>query len=391
MNKSFKTFFTVVATAIITLLVTAAVMFAFLTYADVPFKRLIKINSIIKESYVGSYDANKAEEKAINAMLETLDDKYAVYYDGENAKETMKLLDGRYIGIGIEVFANTEKNRIEVISAYEDSPAFKAGVKSGDLIVKIDGEEYTAGNVSDAIVYMKGANVKNPLEKTISLELERDGKRISVQMKREEINMYKIKSEMIDGVCYIRYSGFTEESEKELEKIINGLAAKSVQGIVLDIRNNPGGNLESAIKACDLFLDGGMIMYTEDKSGKRNEFFAEKGANELPLAIIVNRASASASEILAGSLKDRKRAVIVGEKTYGKGVTQTVRYINPFNENDGALKITTYKNYTPSGLWIDEAITPDIEVSAEQAAEDIRSDAAFSASKDYILQKGKEE
>lgn len=389
MRKASKTFLTIIITSVLTLIVTLLVLFMVFLNADFPFKKLIKINSIIQESYVGEYDKEKGEEDAINALISSLGDKYAVYYDEENAKETMQLLDGHYVGVGIEVFANTEKDRIEVISSYEDSPAEKAGIKSGDLLVKIDSQEYSAKTIADAIVYMKGGNIKNPLEKAISIELERNGERFTVSLKREKINMYKVKHEVIDSFSYIRYSGFTEESESELEKIIKSIDTKKIKGIVLDIRNNPGGSLESAIKACDLFLNDGLIMYTENKNGEKGEFFATQGANELPLAIIVNNSSASASEILAGSLQDRKRAIIVGEKTYGKGVTQTIRYINPFSEKDGAIKLTTYKNYTPGGKWINEGIYPDILAETENRSENIKNDAAFIAAVNSLSEKEK--
>lgn len=378
MKKFSKPLLTVLITFSLTVLVGFFALFAFFQSCNIPFKKLVKIGAIIDELYVGEYDEKQMEENAINAVIEALGDKYAVYYDEENAKETMQLLDGYYVGIGVEVFANTQKNAIEVISAYEDSPADKAGIKSGDLIIKVDDTVYTAKNVADAISYMKGAG-EAELNKELSIELERDGERFTVKLKREKINMYKVTSKIIDGICYIRYSGFTQNSEKELEKVINSLDKDKVKGIVLDIRNNPGGDLGSAISACDLFLDDGMIMYTTDKNGKKKEYLATKGASALPLALLVNSSSASASEILAGSLKDRGRAIIVGEKTYGKGVTQTIRYINPFDETEGAVKITTYKNFTPKGIWINEGVAPDIVVKSEKTDRDIKNDAAFIA------------
>lgn len=378
MKKFSKPLLTVLITFSLTVLVGFFALFAFFQSCNIPFKKLVKIGAIIDELYVGEYDEKQMEENAINAVIEALGDKYAVYYDEENAKETMQLLDGYYVGIGVEVFANTQKNAIEVISAYEDSPADKAGIKSGDLIIKVDDTVYTAKNVADAISYMKGAG-EAELNKELSIELERDGERFTVKLKREKINMYKVTSKIIDGICYIRYSGFTQNSEKELEKVINSLDKDKVKGIVLDIRNNPGGDLGSAISACDLFLDDGMIMYTTDKNGKKKEYLATKGASALPLALLVNSSSASASEILAGSLKDRGRAIIVGEKTYGKGVTQTIRYINPFDETEGAVKITTYKNFTPKGIWINEGVTPDIVVKGEKTDRDIKNDVAFIA------------
>ena len=261
MRKISKSLLTVLITFGLTVALIFSVLFMIFNKYDIPFKKLIKIGMIIDEFYVGEYDAEQLEGNAINAVLETLNDKYAVYYDEENAKETMQLLDGYYVGVGIEVFANTEKNKIEVISAYEDSPADKAGIKSGDLIVKVDNTEYTSTNIADAILHMKGTGAAKP-DTEVLIELERNGERFSVKLRREKINMYKVKGTMINDICYIRYSGFTKESENELELLVNSLDEKDVKGIVLDIRNNPGGDLQSAIDACDLFLDDGMIMYT---------------------------------------------------------------------------------------------------------------------------------
>lgn len=387
MKRIPKTLLTVLITFSGTVLLIFIALCLLLSKNSIPFSKLVKIGSIIESSYVGEYDKEKCEESAINAALEAIGDKYSVYYNEENARETMQMLDGYYVGVGIEIFANAEKGRIEVISAYEDSPADKAGIKSGDLIVAIDSKEYTANSIADAILYMRGAGAKDISEK-IKITVLRGDEMLDFEMHREKINMYKVQSEIIDDICYIRYSGFTKESEKELEKIIKSIDSEKVSGIVIDIRNNPGGEFNSAIDMCDLFLEDGLIMYTVDKNEKKTEYFAKKGSCALPLAVIVNNSSASAAEIFAGSMKARKRAVIVGEKTYGKGVSQTVRYINPLDESEGAIKLTTHKNYTPDGKWINESVVPDIEVKTEKLQGEIKTDAAFVAARES-LKKGK--
>lgn len=388
MKNFSKTLSVILATVVVTVILIFAALVFFLSKNDIPFLKLIKIANIIESSYVGDFDVEKSEEAAINAVLDSIDDKYAVYYDEENAKETFQILDGSYIGIGIEIFANTQKNRIEVISAYEESPADKAGIQKGDLIVSIDGNEYTAANMADAVLYMKGAGIKNPLEETVEITLQRGDSFVKTRLKRAKIDMYKVTNEVIDDICYIRYSGFTKNSEKELEKIINSLDKEKIKGIIIDIRNNPGGDFGSSINMCDLFLDEGTIMYTVDKNGEKTVYSAKEGSCDIPLAVIVNGSSASASEIFAGAMQDTKRAVIVGEKTYGKGVTQTIRYINPIDESEGAIKLTTCKNYTPGGKWINESIVPDIEIKTDKIEGSIKEDAAFIAAKEY-LEKGK--
>lgn len=343
-----------------------------------PFEKLEKVMSIIDKSYVGEYSFEKCEESAINGILEALGDDYAAYYDEKNAKETMQMIEGHYIGIGIEVLANFDKGYIEVMSAFEDSPADRAGIKSGDLIKAIDGTLYKATDMTDAVFYMKGISVENPLDKAIEIVLIRNGEEFSVKLNRAEIDMYKVTYEIIDNICYIRYLGFTIESQKALEDIVQNLES-SVEGIVIDVRNNPGGEFNSAINLCDLFLDDGVIMYTVDKNGKKTEYLAKNGSSKFPLAILVNGSSASASEIFAGSMQARERAVIVGEKTYGKGVSQTVRYLNPLDPGEGALKLTTCKNFTPDGKWINECITPDIVLKNADITPDITKDEAFIA------------
>ena len=387
MRNLSKILLTILITSVLTLVFSMVAVCLFFLKVDFPFEKLIKIGSIIDSSYVGEYDIEECEENAINAVLGSINDKYAVYYDEENAKETMQLLDGYYVGIGTEIFANIDKNRIEVVSAYQDSPADKAGIVSGDLIVAIDGKEYTADSIADAVLYMKGVNIDDALNKIVCITIMRNGDTFDVQLKRAKIDMYKVTSEIIDNICYIRYSGFTQGSYDALKKIVDSMDGKNVSGIVIDVRNNPGGEFGSAIDLCDLFLDNGMIMYTVDKDGDKNVYNATKGKCELPLAIIVNGSSASASEILAGSLQARGRAVIVGEKTYGKGVSQTLRYINPLDESEGAIKLTTCKNYTPDGKWINESIIPDIEASVQKLQGNIREDAAFIAAAEYLKTK----
>lgn len=378
MNRKASTFFTVLITVIVTLAVTAVVVTFLFAKFNLPFEKLMKVVSVIKTSYVGEYNLDECEENAINAVLESIGDKYAVYYDEENARQTMQLIEGKYVGIGIEIFANTEKGYIEIISAYEDSPADKAGIISGDLIKSIDGREYTAMQMADAVSYMKGIGVEDSLASPITVTFIRNGAEHTVKLNREVINIYKVKSEIIDDICYIRYSGYTAESHNQFSEIIKNIDS-NVKGIIVDVRNNPGGEFKSSIDMCDLFLDDEMILYTVDKKGKKTEYNAKKGMCKLPLAVIVNGSTASAAEIFAGSMQANKRAVIIGEKTYGKGVSQTVRYLNPFDEAEGAIKLTTCKNYTPDGRWINESIIPDISVVAPPVKGEIENDAAFKA------------
>ena len=216
MKNKTKIILAILITFVLTLSICSFAMVRILSKYSYPFEKLEKVMSIIDSSYVGEYSFEKCEESAINGILEALGDDYAAYYDEENAKETMQMIEGHYIGIGIEVLANFNKGYIEVMSAFEDSPADRAGIKGGDLIKSIDGTLYKATDMTDAVFYMKGISVENPLDKPIEIVLIRNGEEFSVKLHRAEIDMYKVTHRIVDDICYIRYSGFTIESQKAL-------------------------------------------------------------------------------------------------------------------------------------------------------------------------------
>ncbi len=347
------------ATCVISVAATVFVM----KNIDTGFDRLSRVEKIIEKSYIDEFDKNKAEDAAIKAIVDSLGDKYAVYYNEDEAEKVFDYIDGYYVGIGLEIFSNTQKNAIEVVSAYEGTPAFEAGLRKGDIIAEIDGSKYGSQDVGEASNYLRGAGMKNPENTKIVLTVLRDNKEFKVELKREKIELYRVEHSVDEnGICYIKYNGFTQVNSQKVEDIINNLDAQKVRGIVFDVRNNPGGEFDSAISLCDLFIEDKIIMYTLDKNGEKKVYNSKKGACDLPLAVLVNGATASAAEIFAGCMQGNDRAVIVGEKTFGKGVSQSVQYINLLDLSDGALKLTTHKNYTPDGKWINESIMPDVEV-----------------------------
>ena len=379
---------TAVITAVLTAVITLCCLQVYFYRLPLSVDSIIKVAKIIERSYIGDYSPEKMQKYALSAIVSSIGDEYAAYYDADAAQDTMEKLEGHYIGIGLEVFSNTEKNKIEVISVYKDSPSDKAGIQKGDYIIEIDDKKYGAYDLEDAVSYMKGVNEKSPLEKEIQIVVERNGKHIKLSLKREEIELHKVESKILDGICYIKLSGFSQESVKSVEKILKEIDESKTEGIVFDIRNNPGGVFSSAIKLCDMFLEDGTIMYAMDKQGNKEIYKASKGACNLPMAVLINGSSASASEIFAGSMQDNKRAILVGEKTFGKGVSQTIQYLNNANQSEGALKLTTGKNFTPNGKWINEAIEPDIKVDEVKTGTELTEDNVFLAAVDSI-KKGK--
>ncbi len=345
--------------------------------------RLEAVADIIDRSYIGDFDREKAENAAIDAYVAEIGDPYSVFYDRENADALMSAVEGSYVGIGVEIYADPETKEIVVIAAYYGGPARNAGIKSGDVILAIDGKEYNSETMADAVTYMKGHNMESPVGTELTLTVRRGEELIEVPVKREEVEIYTASEKTVGGnlrnVCYI---GFTEEAAQELGERIKG--SEGADGIILDLRENPGGDLGAAVEVCDMFLDDGLIMYTEDKNGNKNSMYAEEGASELPLAVLVDGGSASASEIVAGCLQARGRAVIIGEKTYGKGVSQMVFALG--ENRDELVKITGYKNYRPDGIWLNEAVTPDIE-AANNPSVDEYGEIIFDSEGDLPLEK----
>ena len=379
-----NTVITVIITCICTLAAVNILSYFGIYVNDSNFPKLTRIMEIIEEEYVGTYTKDECENAAINAVLGSIGDKYAVYYNEENAKETMQNIDGFYTGIGVEVFANTQENIIEVLSVYEDSPADKAGMLQGDRIVSVDQKIYTADKLADAVLHIKGIGVPNATQTPVVIEIERNNEKKKLTVKRAKVGLYEVKSEIVDNICYIRYTGFSPESYKKFKEIVDLLDFSKITGLVVDVRSNPGGEFNSALKMCDMFLDEETIIYTLDKDGNKTVYKGTQGKIEVPLAVIVSKNSASASEIFAGSLQANKRAVVIGEDTYGKGETQTVMYLNGKDAAMGALKLTTYRNYTPDGKWINEKIKPDVYAEAGRVNGDIREDAAFKVAFEYL-------
>ena len=313
----------------------------------------------INNEYVEEINQNKVMDAAINGVLQSLD-SYSGYMSPEIFKETQTETSGKFGGLGIEV--GMEAGVVKVISPMDNSPAERVGVKAGDYIVKINDSQVQGKTLSQAVELMRG-----PVGSKIEITVRRIGikKAIIFNITREIIEVKSVKSKIIDeNVGYIRLTSFNENSSnQEKEKITKFKKDKNIEKYILDLRNNPGGLLTQAIKISDFFLDNGEIVSTKSRKIRENKkWFAKKGdlIDGETLVVLINYGSASASEIVAGALQDHKRAILIGENSYGKGSVQSIIPL----ENNGAIRLTISKYYLPSGKSIsDIGITPDIEIA----------------------------
>ena len=322
---------------------------------DVFSEVLDKINN----EFVDDIDQNEIMDAAINGVLQSLD-PYSAYLSPEMLKEMQTETSGQFGGLGIEV--GMEAGVVKVISPIDNSPADRAGVKAGDYIVKINEIQVQGKSLTEAVEIMRG-----PVGSEIEITVRRKGvkKALIFNITREIIKIESVKSNVLDNtIGYIRLTSFNENSSDQIKSKIKELNKnEKIKGYILDLRNNPGGLLSQAVKISDFFLDQGEIVSTKGrKSSENKKWFAKDGdlIDGKNLIVLINYGSASASEIVAGALKDHKRAILVGENSYGKGSVQSVIPL----QNRGAIRLTISKYYLPSGKSISEVgVTPDIEVA----------------------------
>ena len=313
----------------------------------------------INDDYVDEVDQSKSMDSAINGLLQSLD-PYSAYMTPESLESMQTETSGEFGGLGIEV--GMEAGVVKVISPIDDTPASKAGLKAGDYIVKINNTQVQGKSLMEAVELMRG-----PVGSSIEITVRRRGekKALIFNIKREIIEVQSVKFELLeDNIGYIRLTSFNENSSTQIKEKIEKLNKnKNLKGYILDLRNNPGGLLSQAIEISDFFLENGEIVSTRSRQPSENrKWFAKKGdlINGKTLLVLINYGSASASEIVAGALKDHKRAIILGENSYGKGSVQSIIPL----KNKGAIRLTIAKYYLPSGKSISGVgITPDIEVT----------------------------
>ena len=318
------------------------------------------LNKINKE-YVEEIDQSEAMDAAINGVLQSLD-PYSAYMSPESFENMQTETSGEFGGLGIEV--SMEAGVVKVISPLDDSPAYEAGVKAGDYIVKINNIQVQGKTLNEAVEIMRG-----PVGSDIEITVRRKGvkKALVFNITRKIIKVRSVKSKIIDNnIGYIRLTAFNENSSNQIKKKINEFNKnENIEKFILDLRNNPGGLLSQAIKITDFFLSSGEIVSTKSRQENENrKWFAQAGdiLNGETLVVLINNGSASASEIVAGALKDHKRAILVGENSYGKGSVQSIIPLR----NKGAIRLTMSKYYLPSGESISEVgVSPDIVVAED--------------------------
>jgi len=329
-----------------------------------------KVLDLIERNYVEKVEPAKLTTSAIEGMLKSLD-PYSVYFTPERYKEFEEGTTGEFGGVGIEIF--TQGDYIKVIAPFDDTPAQRAGIKPGDLIIGINGVTTRGMSPYEAVKALRG---KVGTDVTITLRRARDEKVEDVTLTREVIHALSVKYKLEEsGVGYLKLTHFQEKTTEELSNALKELEkenAAPLRGLVLDPRNNPGGLLNQAVDVTDKFIDKGLIVSVRGRStAQTTDYYAskEQTAYEHPMVVLVNKGSASASEVVAEALQDRKRAVILGDKTFGKGSVQTIIRL----DDGSGLKLTTAKFYAPSGRSINGVgVTPDVFVEEGSGQDDVQ-------------------
>ena len=340
-------------------------------------KEISDIMDVIQDTYVENANAQKNKEEknknsirkntgvtkkslmqgALRGMLESLDDPHSVYFTKEEMRSFQEDIKGKYVGVGM-VIQKKVGEPLTVVSPVEDGPAYKAGIKPKDKIVEIDGASTYNLTSEEASKRLKGkANT------TVKVKVFREVNKMTkvFELKRETIELKYVKSKMLDGgIGYLRLTQFGDNVYPDMKKALENLQAKGMKGLIFDLRSNPGGELGQSIKIASMFIENGKIVSTRQKKGEESVYTREgKYFGNFPMVVLINGGSASASEIVSGALKDHKRAILIGEKTFGKGSVQTLL---PLPDGDG-IKITIAKYYTPNGVSIDgTGIEPDKKV-----------------------------
>ncbi|RMH05199.1 MAG: S41 family peptidase [Aquificota bacterium] len=329
------------------------------------FRLFSDVFKTVKENYVEPVSTKELIYGALSGMMRSLD-PFSAFFTPEQYNEFRQETEGEFGGVGIEI--GMEKGRPIVISPIEGTPAFRAGIRSGDIILEINGEDTSNMSLMDVVRKIRG---KPGTKVTLTILRKGVDKPIKVELERAIIKIESVKWTKLEDIGYIKLTQFSEGVGREVERALKSLSSQGVRGIILDLRNDPGGLLTEAINVADLFLkEGKLIVYTKSRNGEVQKYFAKGDAvigDHVPVVVLINRGSASASEIVAGALQDNKKAVLVGEKTFGKASVQNIMPL----EDGSAIKLTVAYYYTPLGRMINKkGIQPDVEVPMDEKTEE---------------------
>lgn len=333
-------------------------------------EKLSGIQALIQKEYIGEVNEDALQTGICQGYVGALGDPYSAYYDEEQTSALMETTQGEYGGIGVVLTQNLDTGVTTASRVYEDSPAMKAGMKDGDIIYQVEGRDVSGMDLEEI-----SGNIKGEKGTTVEITVLRgeDREEIMLTITRDTIQAETVMTRMLeDEIGYLAISEFDSVTLEQYQEGLAELKAQGMEGLIVDLRGNPGGNLDTVCEILDLMLPEGLIVYTEDKDGNRQEFTSDaKQEVQVPLAVLVDKNSASASEIYAGAIQDYGIGQIVGTKTYGKGVVQTI-----YDLKDGtSLKLTVAEYFTPNGRNIDgEGITPDVEVAYQRNENDPEAD-----------------
>ncbi|WP_213973828.1 S41 family peptidase [Tepidanaerobacter acetatoxydans] len=321
-------------------------------------KPVVDVIKLIEDKYVKDVETEKLIEGAIKGVVESLGDPYSVYMNETEFQDFIASINGSFSGVGMVLSADESTGDIIVVSPIEGTPAQKAGILPKDIIVKVDDIELAGKSLDEAVKLLRG---EKGTKVVVYIKRQDNEDLLEFELMRDDIRVTTIKHEIIDDdVGYIKITSFDSQTYDEFKAAVDSLQKQGIKGLILDLRNNPGGSLYESVRIADEILGKGIIVYTEDRNkNKLEEYYSDNNRISLPLVVLINENSASASEIVAGAIQDHKAGVLVGTKTFGKG---SVQEIEPFQDGTG-MKLTIARYYLPSGRSIDGiGVEPDIKV-----------------------------
>lgn len=356
-------------------------------------RKTVERKAKVLETYIDTYfldeiDNEKMADSVYKGIIDGLGDSYAAYYNKEEYQQIKESTSGIFCGIGAYISADTETGIVSIVKPMKNSPAKKAGVKAGDIIYAVDGKEVTGMEISQVQALVKGEKGSK-----VKLTLVREKKEMEVEVTRDEIQEDTVNYQMLPGkIGYVQVTSFEQVTPEQYKKAIAALEKKGEKGLIIDLRDNGGGLLDAAVTMLDRILPKGLVVYSKDKDGNKQEFYAENDDSfEKPLVILVNENSASASEVFSGAIQDKEAGTLIGTQTFGKGIVQSL-----FDLEDGTgLKMTTAKYYTPKDRNIHgKGLTPDVKAELTEEITTLsdgktKVDSQMKAAYDYLMKQCK--